>query len=54
MIYVASNDDGKLKDAIESCKDTAKAGSYDGYSQYTDGDDGHLAIGDNVLLAANS
>jgi len=29
VVYVASNDDGKVKDAVESCKDTVKAGSYD-------------------------
>jgi hypothetical protein len=54
VVYVASNDDGKVKDAVESCKDTVKAGSYDSYTLYSDGKDGHLAVGDNVLLLANS
>jgi hypothetical protein len=54
IVYVASNDDGKLQDAVESCKGTAKAGSYGGFTQYTDGADGHLAIGDHVMLVANS
>jgi hypothetical protein len=54
VIYVASNDDGKVKDAIESCKDTQRAGSYQDYTLYSDGADGHLAIGNNVLLVANS
>jgi hypothetical protein len=54
VVYVASNDDGKLKDAVESCKDTQKAGSYGGFDQYTDGSDGHLAIGHDTLLLADS
>ncbi len=54
VVYIASNDDGKVKDAVESCKDTEKAGSYDGYTLYTDGHDSHLAVGDNVLLLADS
>ncbi len=58
VVYLSSDDDGALKDAVESCKGAEKTGSYGGFDQYadhsSDEDAVFLAIGDHVMLIASN